>query len=144
VVPDANKPPSGGGHHHKSGGLFRCHDLASRQHHSHTHDLRDSTPGHCVRRTLWAVPDPATAVLKWLMAPGTGSEEFPNIRDLFVRPAWMKQAACVGKPVELFFPRRGASATVARVRELCAGCPVREDAWNTPTRPSTRWVCGVG
>jgi WhiB family redox-sensing transcriptional regulator len=38
----------------------------------------------------------------------------------------MSQAACRGEELELFFPQRGVAATtMARAREVCAGCPVR-------------------
>src|ERR1019366_8838159 len=55
---------------------------------------------------LRAVPAPASAVLGWLMAPGIG-EQLPTLEEIAHRPAWMVRAACVGQPIELFFPARG-------------------------------------
>jgi WhiB family redox-sensing transcriptional regulator len=37
---------------------------------------------------------------------------------------WRWHAACIGEPIEVFFPPLGGSST--RARAICAGCPVRE------------------
>jgi WhiB family transcriptional regulator, redox-sensing transcriptional regulator len=44
------------------------------------------------------------------------------------RPAWQAQAACRGMGPDDWFPPRGAAQAPAlrRAREICAGCPVRE------------------
>lgn len=49
------------------------------------------------------------------------------IDDLAVNPfvasqPWMRDAACAGMDVELFFPARGEST--ATIKATCAGCPV--------------------
>ena len=105
-----------------------------------SHEEREMSPGSGMRstvdrilrsavggRTLCGMPDPASAVLSWLMTPGIG-EQLPSLEDLARRPTWMKRAACVGQPIELFFPARGVSAaTMARARAICAGCSVRAE-----------------
>jgi WhiB family redox-sensing transcriptional regulator len=76
---------------------------------------------------LWAVPDPATAVLTWLTSDGRG-EQLPSLLEVLRRPSWMELAACAGRPIELFFPSPGVSAkTMDRARAICAGCPVRTE-----------------
>jgi WhiB family transcriptional regulator, redox-sensing transcriptional regulator len=73
------------------------------------------------------MPDPATAVLSWMMAPGVG-EDLPTLEELSSRPRWMARAACRGEDLELFFPVRGVSkATMERARALCSSCPVRSE-----------------
>ena len=73
------------------------------------------------------MPDPATAVTAWLMTPGIGVQ-LPTLEDLTHRPAWQTQAACRGLLVDTFFPSPGVSAAqMAKVRAVCAGCPVRAD-----------------
>jgi hypothetical protein len=52
------------------------------------------------------VPDPATAVLTWLMSEGSG-EQLPSLAELLRRPGWMELAACAGMPLEVFFPAKG-------------------------------------
>lgn len=42
--------------------------------------------------------------------------------DLFVRPAWQADAACVGADPDLFFPTKGE--TSAEAAAICAGCTV--------------------
>jgi hypothetical protein len=38
---------------------------------------------------------------------------------------WHADAACLGEPLETFFPGRGSTpASFIRAREICAGCPV--------------------
>lgn len=65
--------------------------------------------------------------MTWLMTPGLG-EQLPSLEDLIKRPAWMSQGSCKGEDLDLFFPRRGVTpATMARAREVCAGCPVRTE-----------------
>jgi WhiB family transcriptional regulator, redox-sensing transcriptional regulator len=74
---------------------------------------------------LGAVPDPATAVLAWLMSPGSG-EQLPSLEEFVRRPGWTESAACAGMPIETFFPPRGAS-TAANARAICARCSVRPE-----------------
>lgn len=49
--------------------------------------------------------------------------------SLFERPAWQRHAACIGHPVDVFFPvkqtGRAAKAAVAAARQVCDQCPVR-------------------
>lgn len=41
---------------------------------------------------------------------------------------WRRQAACVGKPTEWFFPEQSeGGGQYAKARLLCAGCPVRAE-----------------
>ena len=40
---------------------------------------------------------------------------------------WRADAACIGHPIDLFFPGRGESAKTAQALAICAGCPVRTD-----------------
>jgi WhiB family redox-sensing transcriptional regulator len=70
------------------------------------------------------VPDPATALVAWLMTPGIG-EELPDLEDLAHRPGWMERGACRGEDPALFFPSLGGNAAKARV--ICATCSVRQE-----------------
>jgi len=38
----------------------------------------------------------------------------------------MKNARCLGEPIELFFPVRENAAEYAHAREMCLACPVRQ------------------
>ena len=51
------------------------------------------------------------------------------VEELLDRPAWHRLAACRGRGgVAPWFPVLGESVAAAReLRELCAGCPVREE-----------------
>jgi WhiB family transcriptional regulator, redox-sensing transcriptional regulator len=68
------------------------------------------------------VPDPATAVLTWLMSPGIG-EQPPSLDEVLPRPTWVELAACAGMPIEVFFPSHGHTAAAARA--VCSTCTVR-------------------
>ncbi len=46
---------------------------------------------------------------------------------LFVRLPYRDHAACVGEPVELFFPTHGDYVTAAKAKLVCERCPVREE-----------------
>jgi WhiB family redox-sensing transcriptional regulator len=70
------------------------------------------------------VPDPAGAVLTWLMSAGSG-EQLPSLEEVLRRPGWMELAACAGMPIETFFPPRGTTATAARA--VCATCKVQPE-----------------
>ena len=59
------------------------------------------------------MPDPATAVLTWLMSPGSG-EQLPSLEEVLRRPGWMELAACAGMPIDVFYPVRGQTAAAAR------------------------------
>ena len=69
------------------------------------------------------VPDPASALIAWLMTPGRG-EQLPGVEDLAHRPTWMKRAHCRGVDRDLFFPEHGGNGTRARV--ICSSCLVRQ------------------
>jgi len=61
------------------------------------------------------------AELAALMAPGADVEcEVAFIMER--RPRWQAQGACVGQPLEVFFPERGQSSRQAI--DLCRRCPV--------------------
>jgi WhiB family redox-sensing transcriptional regulator len=76
------------------------------------------------RPKIRAVPDPATAVLSWLMAPGSG-EQLPSLEEVLRRPSWMELAACAGMPIDVFFPAKGQTAAAARA--ICATCKVQPE-----------------
>lgn len=40
---------------------------------------------------------------------------------------WVRRAACVGLPPEMFFPERDETGSLAKARQVCAGCPVKRD-----------------
>lgn len=40
---------------------------------------------------------------------------------------WRSKAACIGRPLWLFFPGRGDGKTLAAARKVCASCIVRRD-----------------
>ena len=82
------------------------------------------------RPRVRAVPtDPATAVLAWLMAPGSGVQ-LPLLQELTHRPAWMDSAACAGMPIETFFPAKGQSVAAANARAICSTCEVQPECLN--------------
>jgi hypothetical protein len=58
------------------------------------------------------------------------------------RPAWHAQAACRGKPQELFFPERGNSADVVdRARTICAACPLQVECCDAgPSEKDGTWA----
>ena len=44
-----------------------------------------------------------------------------------LKPDWMEHAACLGHPVEMFFPEPGDSQTVIKAaKRICGQCPVRQ------------------
>lgn len=47
------------------------------------------------------------------------------------RPKWYDDAACVGTPLEWWYPGRGQSALLEKGLSLCATCPVRENCFRT-------------
>jgi len=60
---------------------------------------------------------------RWLMMPD--APELPTLADFISRPAWMDQAACRGKPSQLFFPRNEGVSEEAL--SFCRRCPVRRE-----------------
>jgi len=66
-------------------------------------------------------------LVRFLMVPmaNAGHAAAVGLEDLVHRPQWMVAAACRDEPTETFFVDRGGS--LARARELCAGCEVREE-----------------
>jgi WhiB family transcriptional regulator, redox-sensing transcriptional regulator len=66
-------------------------------------------------------------ITRWLMSPGRG-EQLPSLGDLLGRPLWMDDGACRDTPVDVFFPPKGVDmvAAMARAREVCDQCPVRQ------------------
>ncbi len=69
-------------------------------------------------------------------------EQLPDIQDFqrIERPAWMRWAACRGKPTEWFFPLR--TEEVRKAKALCAKCPVPASAESTGRR-TTWWASGA-
>ena len=59
----------------------------------------------------------------WLMAP-----DAPDPEPVPPAPAWQYRAACLGEPVELFFPEGQGSSTSAALK-VCADCPVRAECY---------------
>jgi WhiB family redox-sensing transcriptional regulator len=76
------------------------------------------------RPYTYAVPDPASAVLFWLMTPGI-SEPITFIEDLIRRPTWQRYGAWRGVDVETFMPSVGGNFN--RARALCRGCTVSRE-----------------
>src|SRR5690606_28754178 len=60
---------------------------------------------------------------------------FPAEND----PSWRNNAACLGVDSNVFFPGRGAKGTEAK--QICGGCPVREECLEYALR--TRPVYGI-
>jgi WhiB family redox-sensing transcriptional regulator len=58
-----------------------------------------------------------------MMAPG--APELPTLEDFLQRPEWHQRAACRGMGHGSFV--RGEKADYGPTRELCDGCPVRQD-----------------
>lgn len=48
-----------------------------------------------------------------------------DLRDMAAETAWMSWALCAETDPELFFPEKGGSPR--RAKEICAGCPVRQE-----------------
>jgi hypothetical protein len=69
------------------------------------------------------LPDPAMALLGWLMQPS--QPPIPSIEDLVERPEWMDRAACRGRGTDAFFPSRRGRTRAAKA--MCAGCEVRAE-----------------
>lgn len=78
------------------------------------------------RRYLRAVALPEPLV-RWLMTPEAPDVELVP-RDFLTRPPWQANGACREHPVDVFFPRKGASA--ANAKAICAACPVRSECLN--------------
>lgn len=49
--------------------------------------------------------------------------------DVMFEPdkGWRKDAACAGSDLELFFPSDDDADAIARAKDVCESCPVRED-----------------
>ncbi len=77
-----------------------------------------------MRHSLSLMPDPASAVLSWLMAPGQG-EPLIFLEELLHRPEWQAYGACRGESIETFMPGRGGNFVIAK--ELCGRCTVRQE-----------------
>ena len=58
-----------------------------------------------------------------MMAPG--APELPTLEDWLQRPAWHQDAACGGMGHGSFV--RSDKADYGTTRELCEGCPVRQE-----------------
>ena len=59
----------------------------------------------------------------WLMAP-----DAPDPAPIPPGPAWQRDAACLGKPTEMFFPE-GKGTGPGEALKVCAGCPVRVECY---------------
>ena len=70
------------------------------------------------------MPDPATAVLTWLMSPGSG-EQLPSLEDSSAGLCGWNWRPCAGMPIETFFPSCGTSVATARV--VCSTCKVQPE-----------------
>lgn len=57
------------------------------------------------------------------------------------RQAWRVDAACIGAPLDMFFPRRGESPRPAL--RICAGCTVRDECLEDALRYPVRDEAGV-
>jgi WhiB family redox-sensing transcriptional regulator len=65
------------------------------------------------------------AFVRWLMVADL--KELPTLDDLLGRPAWQRRAACRGLGTQRFVIDRGGSG-YTKAKEICAGCPAREDS----------------
>jgi WhiB family redox-sensing transcriptional regulator len=70
--------------------------------------------------------DPATIVVEASMECGVVSALLVNC--LGALPEWCARAACIGHPLEMFFPTRGESNQPAF--QVCGRCEVRVDCLN--------------
>ena len=41
--------------------------------------------------------------------------------------SWRYRAACIGQPIDIFFPERGRRDQVSHAKSICVGCEVRWD-----------------
>lgn len=41
--------------------------------------------------------------------------------------SWQNKAACVGMPLDLFFPGQGEKRKTNQAKAICKGCPVSQD-----------------
>ena len=57
--------------------------------------------------------------IEWLMQDFGG-----DLEVVPPGPSWQQHAACLGEPVDLFFPDKGESTTAAKA--ICADCPVAD------------------
>ena len=69
-----------------------------------------------LRAEIAYIPDPATAVLAWLMAPADG-RELPTLEDLLRRPDWHREALCRGQGAAMFV--RAPKTDYGRLRAVC-------------------------
>ena len=56
--------------------------------------------------------------------------------------AWMAAGNCRLYPPATFFPSDGVG--VDKARKICAGCPVSDPAWSTPSSTASTTGCGAG
>lgn len=63
---------------------------------------------------------------------------------LLTVPDWMDQAACIGEPIETFFPPKGSNYKVvhAKARAICKHCPVRDACYEYAMQWSPRDLPG--
>jgi hypothetical protein len=64
------------------------------------------------------------ALTAWLMTPEAPGVPL-TLEDFLQRPAWHQRAACRGMGHGAFV--RGEKADYGAARELCEGCPVRQE-----------------
>jgi WhiB family redox-sensing transcriptional regulator len=62
--------------------------------------------------------------LEWLMASDDPTDAEGLLAEFINRPAWHRQAACLGAAAGLFFPERGSGRPEAALA-YCESCPVR-------------------
>ena len=72
----------------------------------------------------------APVALSEALNPAAGVRGPPNDHsepqvEAFEEQKWRLQASCMGCDPELFYPQRGESTKSGK--EVCAGCPVREE-----------------
>ena len=78
------------------------------------------------------------ALVQWLMAPE--AEGVPiTLEDFLQRPEWHQWAACRGMGHGAFI--RGEKADYGPTRELCDGCPVRQECLDAALDDSD--LCGM-
>ena len=71
------------------------------------------------------MPDPAEAVVAWLMCPNSRHQELPDLEDWITRPPWQARAACRGEGAARWIAGRGKKYDGQRA--TCAACLVRAE-----------------
>lgn len=69
-------------------------------------------------------PKRATRGTRRVHGIGIQVDEWEREPDVFVRPVWWQQAACLGQGTTSWFPRREDARSTGSARLICRTCPV--------------------